>query len=96
MRAVINHKGLALIKQWVEKTTRVDDAGPLHSTDPRNLDAWADDAERHLNDMENGAWIEMLAHSTRSGQTEVLTLSPDCFYFVDEPRNRGQMPLDLD
>ena len=95
MRTVINHKGLALIKQWVEKTTRVDDAGPLHSTDQRNIDAWADDAERHLNDMENGAWIEMLAHSTRSGQTEVLTLSPDCFYFVDEPRNRGQMPLDL-
>ena len=96
MRAVINHKGLALIKHWVEKTTRVDDAGPLHSTDPRNLDVWADDAERHLNYMENGAWIEMLAHSTRSGQTEVLTLSPDCFYFVDEPRNRGQMPLELD
>jgi len=27
--------------------------------------------------------------------TEVLTLPPDCFDTLDEPRNRGQMPLDL-
>lgn len=26
--------------------------------------------------------------------TEVLTLPPDCFYTLDEPCNRGQMPLD--
>jgi len=36
------------LKQWIELTTLIDDAGPLHSTDARNLNAWASDVERLL------------------------------------------------
>jgi hypothetical protein len=80
----VNTKGLNVIKQWVESTTAIDDAGPLHSTDARNLDAWASDVERHLNDMQNGAWCEMLWHSTRSGRTETLVLSDDCIDWSEQ------------
>jgi len=74
----VNARGFAAIKNWIESTALIDDAGLVHGTDQKNLDAWADDIERHLNDMENGPWCEMNQWSTRSGHTEQLILTDDC------------------
>jgi hypothetical protein len=80
----VNTKGFALIKKWIESTTMIDDVGPYHSTDDRNLEAWAEDIERHLNCMGNGAWCEMSHHGTASGLTETLTLPDDCIDWREE------------
>lgn len=80
----VNTKGLNTIKEWIESTSAIDDAGPLHSTSARALDAWASDVERHLNDMQNGPWCEMLCTSTRSGRTETLVLSDDCIDWSEQ------------
>jgi len=40
--------------------------------------------------------FEIPKSNPRASNPQERSLPPDCFYFADEPRNRGQMPLDLD
>jgi hypothetical protein len=78
----ITGEGLALIKSWVEEKTRHDEAGPVHDTDPDNLNAWANEAEESVLNG-NLAMVEMQSISTRSGLTETLTLPRHCIEWVD-------------
>ena len=80
---VVNARGLALIKAWVNQTTKHDAFGPVHDVGPRSLDAWCIEAEESaLNG--NLPLIEMQAISTRSGRTETLLLDLLHLDFVDQ------------
>ena len=78
----ITAEGLGLIKSWVEEKTRHDEAGPVHGTDPDNLNAWANEAEESVLNG-NPPLIEMQSISTRSGLPETLTLPRHCVEWVD-------------
>lgn len=78
----ITGEGLALLKAWIEEKTRHDEAGPVHSTDPDNLNAWACEAEESVLNG-NLPMVEMQDISTRSGLTETLTLPRHCVEWVD-------------
>ena len=78
----VTGEGLGLIKSWVEEKTRHDEAGPVHGTDPDNLNAWANEAEESVLNG-NPPMIEMRSISTRSGLPETLTLPRHCVEWVD-------------
>ena len=78
----VTGEGLGLIKSWVEEKTRHDEAGPVHGTDPDNLNAWANEAEESVLNG-NPPLIEMQSISTRSGLPETLTLPRHCVEWVD-------------
>lgn len=79
---VVTPAGLSLIKQWVEEKTWHDGGGPVHRTDPDNLNAWANEAEQAVLNG-NSPTIEMHGMSTRSGVTETFTLPRYCIEWVD-------------
>jgi hypothetical protein len=74
---MVNEKGIAALKAWVEKTRAEDDAGHLALTDERALDAWAQEAEES---MANGGppLVEMPASHSKTGKPETFTLSESC------------------
>ena len=78
----LNAEGLALLKQWIEDKAWHDEAGSLHSVDPNNLNAWANEVEESVLNG-NLPIVEMQSINTRSGLTETLTLPRHCIEWVD-------------
>lgn len=74
---VVNAKGIAAIRTWIQDIRAVDGAGPLALTDARALDAWAQEAEQS---MANGnlPTVEMPATHSKTGRPETFTLPADC------------------
>lgn len=73
---IINERGLGLIKDYLEKHHRLGDGIVRQRS---CLFAWAEQAER---DMDNGAsvgHVELKHWETYSGHMQTLDLYPDCF-----------------
>jgi len=73
---IVNERGMAALKSWIEKTSGEDEAGLLCLTDSKALNAWAIEAEESML-AGNPPMVEMSHFHTRSGKTETFTLSAE-------------------
>lgn len=74
----INEKGLRHLADWINATANEDH----RHTDPRNLDAWANEAEFSMGEG-NPPIVEMQAPATLSGVPETFTVPADGVYEQD-------------
>jgi len=73
---IVNDKGIAALKKWIEETRAEDDFGFLCGTDAEALNAWAEEAEDSML-AGNPPIVEMHEMNTRSGRPETFTLSSE-------------------
>jgi len=83
---IVNEKGIAALKAWIEATRGEDEAGPLAETDARALEAWAAEAEDSML-AGNEPMVEMSEWHTRSHLPETFTLPENCIEIVEVREN---------
>ena len=83
---IVNERGIAALKAWIEATRGEDELGPLAETDARALDAWCVEAEESML-AGNAPMVEMSELQTRSHLPETFTLPENCIEIVEVREN---------
>lgn len=80
---IVNDKGIAALKRWIEETSLKDGFGARCRTDSEALNVWAEEVEESML-AGNPPMVEMHRMNTRSGRPETFTLSPEMITDTEE------------
>ena len=89
--AKIGKIGVAYIEAWIKATTATEEGTPLHITTPRELEAWAEEAEQAMADG-NPPTVTMDEIMTKSGKDEFFTVPADGISWEDDETEDAHVP----